>query len=176
MTEISKEYAEALFSLACEAGTERELLSALKDALGAFEETPELMELLSSPGIPLSERIDAAEAIFRDGMPEYGLSFLQLLCEKRRIRSFPDCVREYERLLNERNAIVTASVTSAVALTDAERSALKQKLEKISGSTVLLDCAVDPALLGGVTVELNGTVIDGSLRHRLREVKEVMNR
>ena len=176
MTEISKEYAEALFSLACEAGKEREMLLALEDALGAFEENPELMELLSSPGIPLSERIDTVERIFLGSMPEDGISFLQLLCEKRRIRSFPNCVKEYRQLLNQRDALVTAKVKSAVALTDAECAALKEKLEAISGNTVLLDCTVDPAILGGVVVELNGTVMDGSLRHRLREVKEVMNR
>lgn len=176
MTEISKEYAEALFSLACETGEEKKVLSALEGAQCVFEENPELMELLSSPGIPLSERVDAIEQIFLGTLPEDVLSFMQLLCEKRRIRAFPDCVKEYKRLLDQRNAVVTAKVKSAVSLTDAERMALKQKLEKISGSTVLLDCAVDPAILGGVVVELNGTVMDGSLRHRLREVKEVMNR
>ncbi|MBQ9783480.1 MAG: ATP synthase F1 subunit delta [Clostridia bacterium] len=176
MTEISKEYAEALFSLACEEGEEQEVLSALESTQRAFEKNPELMELLSSPGISLSERVDTIEQIFLGTMPEDVLSFLQLLCEKRRIRLFPDCVKEYRRLLNQRNAVVTAKVTSAVTLTDAECATLKQRLEKISGNTVLLDCTVDPAILGGVVVELNGTVMDGSLRHRLREVKEVMNR
>ena len=42
------------------------------------------------------------------------------------------------------------------------------------GRTVVLDCAVDDTLLGGITVELDGKVLDGSLRHRLHEVKEVM--
>ena len=51
---------------------------------------------------------------------------------------------------------------------------MKQKLEKISGQTVLLDRTVDPSLMGGVVVEMNGRVMDGSLRRRLRAVKEVM--
>jgi ATP synthase F1 delta subunit len=100
---------------------------------------------------------------------------MQLLCEKRRIALFEECVKEYRLLLNAAEARVTAKVTSAVALTDAELFALQQKLEKISGKTVLIEAIVDPDLLGGLTVEIDGTVMDGSLRHRLRRVKEVMN-
>ena len=66
--------------------------------------------------------------------------------------------------------------TSAVSLTDRECIELTKKLEKISGNTVSLDCHVDPSLIGGVIVEMNGRVMDGSLRHRLREVKDVINR
>jgi dsRNA-specific ribonuclease len=60
-------------------------------------------------------------------------------------------------------------------LTEEEQAGLKKKLER-DGATVMLDCHVDPAILGGIIVETNGKVIDGSLRHQLLEVKEVINR
>jgi F-type H+-transporting ATPase subunit delta len=71
---------------------------------------------------------------------------------------------------------VTATVVSAVELNETEKAALKQRLEKNSGNTVMLECTVDPSILGGLIVTVNGTVTDGSLRHRLREVKDVMSR
>ena len=176
MTEISKEYAEALFALSCETGEEKQMMSALEEVQTALEQNPDFMELLASPSIPLGERLEAIERVFLGRIPEHGLSFLQLLCEKGRIGSFSACVKEYRGLLHMRESMITAKITSAVELTEAERAALKQKLEKKSGSAVLLDCSVDPSLLGGLIVEMNGTVTDGSLSHRLREVKEVMNR
>lgn len=176
MTEISKEYAEALFSLACETGEEVATRSALETVAKTFEEIPSFMEFLHSPAIPLRERLTMIEQNLAPHLPERVVSWLCLLCEKGRIASFPECVKEYNRLLDAKESIFTATVTSAVALTPSERTALKQKLENMSGHAVTLDCSVDPTLLGGMVVEMNGTVMDGSLRHRLRKVKEVMNR
>ena len=176
MTEISKEYATALFALACEQGNEAAVMAALEQASQAFAEHAEYMELLSSPGISLGKRIHAVEQTFGMLFPADVVSFIQLLCEKGRIRLFPSCVEEYRRLLNVRQAVVIAKVTSAVLLTEAESASLKRKLEQISGSTVTLQCSIAPQLLGGVVVEMNGRVMDGSLRHRLREIKEVMDR
>ena len=72
-----------------------------------------------------------------------------------------------------RHRVVRARVTSAVPLTEGEKNALRLKLEK-DGGTVTLDCVVDPEIMGGVIVETEDRVIDGSLRHRLREMKDVM--
>ena len=176
MTEISKEYAEALFLLACEEGEEKGIMTALEDTAELLHKTPELMELLSSPGIPLKERQEVARSVFGGSLPQHLLSFILLLCEKGRIRSFESCVEEYRRLLQIKESVIRAKVVSAVPLTEDEIRGLTRNLEKKSGKTVVLDCSVDPSLLGGLIVEMNGTVMDGSLRHRLREVKEVMNR
>ena len=175
MTEISKEYSEALFSLACEYGSVDETLSALETVAETFDAQPEYLALLSSPSVPLGARTEAIEQAFGGILPEHAVSFLQLLCEKRRIGAFYECLKEYRALVNARGAVVTATITSAVALTEEELSALKQKLEKLSGKTVITECHTDPSIMGGVIVEMDGTVIDGSVRHRLRELKEVMN-
>ncbi len=176
MTEISKEYAEALFSIACEQNEEKNIMTVLEDISLSFTENADFMEFLSSPGISLKERLNFIENVFSSHYPEYVISFLQLLCEKGRIKAFPECIKAYRQLLNIRQSTTVAKVTSAISLSDGELQALKQKLEKISGNTVTLDCSIDEALLGGVIVEMNGTVMDGSLRHRLHEVKDVMNR
>ncbi len=175
MTEVIKEYAEALFILALEENKEDEYMKAIEDALSAFESEPDYIEFLSAPGIPLMERVGAVEAVFGGKLPSNVVSFMQLLCEKGRIASFKSCVNEYRNLLLAKKNITSAFVTSAVELTEAEKTALKRKLEKISGNSVELHLSVDESLLGGLMVEMNGTVMDGTLRQRLREVKEVMN-
>lgn len=175
MTEVIKEYAEALFILALEENKEKEYMKALEEALSAFESEPDYMDFLSAPGIPLGERVGAIEAVFGGRLPSNVVSLMQLLCEKGRIASFKSCVNEYRSLLLAKENITSAFVTSAVELTEDEKTALKRKLEKISGNSVELHLTVDESLLGGLMVEMNGTVMDGTLRQRLREVKEVMN-
>ena len=176
MTEIAKEYAEALFLLACEEGEEKEIMTVLEEVEALFGETPELMELFSSPGIPQKERQEAIATVLGGSLPTHALSFLQLLCEKGRIRAFGSCVEEYRSLLRLRESVISAKVTTAVPLTEEELQGLVRSLEKKSGKTVLPECSVDPSLLGGVIVEMEGTVMDGSLRHRLQELKEVINK
>ena len=175
MAQIINEYAEAMFSLACENSSEKAVMDALEHVNNTFKDNPEYMTFLTSPGIPLKDRIDSLQAVFGEDMPEHTLSFIQLLCEKGRIAAFADCVTEYSRLLKARESMMTAKVTSAVKLTEEQKSALKQKLEKMSGNAVELECSIDASVLGGLIVEYNGTVIDGSLRHRLKEIKDVIN-
>ena len=70
-----------------------------------------------------------------------------------------------------KNGSVAAEFIGAMSAAD-----LKDKLEKRLGRTIRLECAIDPSLLGGLLVQVDGRVIDGSLKHRLHEIKEVMNR
>ena len=172
--EISKEYAAALFSLACENQTEQSFADALDTVCTIFRETPEYIEFLASPGIPKEERTAALEEAFASAVPEYVLSFLKVLCERGNIRSLNDCVKAYHQLLDVQKQFSRAKIISAVPLTDQQKERLKQKLEQKSGHTILPEYLVDPTLLGGMVVEMDGSVIDGSLQYQLQQVKEVI--
>ena len=176
MSGISNEYAEALFSLAAETGSEGAVMTELDIIKELFEENLDISELLCSPAVPIDERLSVVDSLFGGRMREHVTSFIKLLCEKRRVGLFLECVEGYRALLAAKEKTVTATVVSAVELNETEKAALKQRLEKNSGNTVMLECTVDPSILGGLIVTVNGTVTDGSLRHRLREVKDVMSR
>lgn len=176
MTEMSKEYAEALFALACEENAKKEYSHALENVMVAFRETPEYMDFLVCPGIPLSERISAVEEAFSEHLPRYIVHFLQLLCEKGCIQLLGDCAKEYLKLVDASENICVAKVTSAVELTEDEKKRIQQKLEKMSGQSVIMECITDSAIMGGVIIETEGRVIDGSLRRHLHEVKDVIGR
>ena len=175
MTETSKEYGTALFMLACEKKRQDEYAMALDKLICAFAENPEYIDFLASLSIPVSEKLEAVEKAFSGVVPEDVLSYVQLLCEKGRVRGFNDSAEEYKRLLDESKRVSKAKVTSAAELLESEKEALKDKLEKISKTSVELEYFVDEALIGGVVVEIDGKIIDGSLRSRLHDIKEVIN-
>ena len=175
MTQIGREYGTALFMLACENNKKREYAEALETVCAVFGADPEYIELLASPSIPMSERLGAVEVAFGASVPEDVVSYIQLLCEKGRISCFYESVEEYNKLLDESERISNAKITSAVLLTDEEKEKLKEKLEGMCKRTVEMEFFVDEAIMGGIVAEIDGKVLDGSLRSRLQDIKEVIN-
>lgn len=174
MTETAKEYATALFELAKETKEEKQFADALAVIQTAFQSDPEYLDLLSSPNIPLSERRALLEKAFLEHVPEYVLSFTELLCDKGHIREFDRYVKEYGQMLKAFESVSDARVISTIPLTDEQKAALIKKLEKISGHIVTAQYEIDEALLGGMVIHMDDTVIDGSLKQQLKDVKEVM--
>ena len=176
MAQVIKEYAMALFSLAQETDAVNEISEALDTVSAVMKENPEYTDFLASPNIPKSERTAAIEQAFSGSVPEHVVSFLSILCDRGRIRNLSECISEYRQLCDAANRISVAEISSAVELTENEKSALTKKLEKLCGNSVVLNCTVDPSLIGGMVVSVDGRVIDGSIRHRLHELKEVMHK
>lgn len=176
MTGTSKDFAVALFSLAAQTGEEQAFDEALTSVADRFAAEDGYAELLSSPGIPKSERIALIGQVLEGQVPETVVSFVQLLCEKGKITSLSECAKEYRVLYRDALKRSTAKITSAVELTEDEKDRLRAALEQRTGRKVLLECSVDHTLLGGIVVEMDGKVLDGSLKHRLREVKEVIGK
>ena len=175
MTEIAKEYATALFMLSLEENKKEEYWEALELANAVFSENPEYKELLSSPSISLKERLSVLSSVLGGFVPEKVLSFLQLLCEKGRISVFEDSMAEYKALFDASEHISNAKIISAIELTNEEKKKLLDKLEKISKGKVNAEYEIDKSLIGGIIIELDGKVLDGSLKYRLDEIKGVMN-
>ena len=173
VTAVYNDYADALFALAQEAGLE--LTDDLMTVRQVFVENPAYTDLLSSPGIPLRERTAAIRQALEGAVCPTVCSFVQLLCEHGHIRVLPECIDAYVELDRAAKRRSVAQVTSAVPLTVEEEQQLTEKLSAISGHSVTLECTVDPALLGGVIVHLDGKVLDGSVKRRLRDMKEVIN-
>ncbi len=175
MTDISKEYGTALFMLACEENQQKSYGEALEKVKDAFLQNPQYQELLASPSISLNERLSVIDAVFSERIPEHILSYLKLLCEKGRIPCFLETVEAYNELLDASERISNAKVTSAVELTEKEKQKLISKLESMMKGKVQAEYFVDSDLLGGFIVEMDGKIMDSSLRHRLQEIKGVIN-
>lgn len=144
--------------------------------LETVKENPRYMELLSSPVIPIEERKSIIEAAFGGFVCRDAVSFLKLLCERKHIGGLSDCVKEYKAMLDESKKISTARVRSAVELDEKQKAALIRKLEKKSGHRVVMEYAVDKSIIGGLTIELDGKIMDASLNKHLRDIKDVISK
>ncbi|MBR3968732.1 MAG: ATP synthase F1 subunit delta [Clostridia bacterium] len=175
MTAIGNNYSEALFMLAREENCVDEFYDSLKTVQQVLESTPEYLQFLSTPSIPKSERTKALESAFEGKINTHVLSFLQLLCEHGKAEIFFECVSDFESLRQWASNTVVAVVKTAVELNDAQKQGLIKSLEKRTGKSVTLQCVIDSKLLGGISVELDGELIDGSVKNNLKRVREVIS-
>ncbi len=175
MTDHRTAYAEALFALAAESDTLDDTSAALKTVLRIMKEQPAYMELLAAPSIPLRQREDVLSRAFGDVLPTHVTSFLQLLCRRGDIRDLSGCADEFDRLYRNAQRVSVAHVISAAPLSEKQQTKLRDQLEKSCGHRVEIKYTLDTALIGGVVVHIDGKVLDGSLRRRLLDLKEVID-
>ena len=164
MTQIARLYGSSMYDLAAEEQLTDTVLEQMQTIRQLFRENPDYVKLLSEPSIPKEERTK-----------RYLVNFLKLLCERGILGEYSGCCEEFTRRYNVDHNIATAVVTSAVALTDEQMAALKDKLEKISGKTVTLTQKTDPTVLAGLKVELEGRQLDGTVKSRLDDLSRKLN-
>ncbi len=174
MNELSREYAGALFLISSEKNCKTEYAISLDTLCQSFSEEPMYLEFLHSPAISTNEKISSLSEIFSQSLPEDVLSFVQLMCEKGRINLIFEVTQAYKDLVSQSEKIIDASITSAVELTDDEKKRLQLNLENKLNCKVKANFIINPSVIGGVIIEADGKIIDGSVKIRLRDLKEVI--
>ena len=178
MTQTARVYGGSLYDLAAEEKLTEQILEQMKEIRRIFSENPEYVSLLGQPSIPKKEREDMIEKAFGSQAERYLVNFIKLLCERNILHEFAGCCEEFTRRYHAEHGIAEAIVTSAAALKEDQISALKTKLEKISGKKVELKLVVDPTVLAGIRVEIEGRQLDGTVQSRLsgisRRLKDII--
>ncbi|MBP5262612.1 MAG: ATP synthase F1 subunit delta [Clostridiales bacterium] len=174
MTGRGREYASALFDVAMGDGCLDEIFEGMKVIKEIFDSSEETVELLLSPAIPKEERTGIVERCFGGQVHEDLVAFLCVLTRKGHVRDFNECYEVFDELYKESSKRSKAVVISAVELDDQTKARLVEKLHQMSGHIIEAEYRIDKSLIGGLIVEMDGRRIDGSLKKRLKEIKEVM--
>ena len=167
MTETAKMYGGSLYDLAAEEGLETRILGELDEVQQLLKQNPDYLRLLSTPSIPKKERCGLLDEALRGQVHLYVLNFLKILCEKGTLRELSGCARAYRIRYNQAHGILEATATTAVAMTEQQAKSLHEKLEKVTGKHIDLKTKVEPAVLGGIRLDIEGTELDGTVRNRL---------
>ncbi len=163
-------YGLSMFSLACDEGSEKEILDELKTAAALFKENAGYSSLLDSPAVSLDERLSLIDTAF-SGAHMYVLNFLKILCEKRYTHLFIECVKEYEKAYEKKNNITRITAITARALSDDQRTRLIKKLENEYGKKVILSETVDKSIIGGIVIKGENSQTDASVLSRLNALR-----
>ena len=160
----ARRYAEALFDNA----SAEKALPAYRASLDRLRDvfTPAVVRSLRDPRRPLQQRRAALAAATKDE-PRAVRAVLDLLIVRDRLALMPDIARAFGELLDRREGIVKAKVTTPVELERTQQGDLVRRLERASGKKIQATFAVDPALIGGAKVQIGDRLIDASLRAQL---------
>ena len=168
MHNVAEEYGRALFELAAE-GDGRAMEQDADTVLQALSAAPEYIRMLEAPEISGEEK-RAALTRALEGAHPYLTNTLCLLLDRARAGLIPAVLEAFLRLAREARGEVTATVETAMPLTDEEKTALTAALSRKYQKTVTLREVVDARLLGGIRVYIEGQLLDDTLRHRLDDI------
>jgi len=175
LSDLAGRYASALLDLADEKKALDQVSGDLQGLRSLITQSEDLRRLLNSPVITREEQSKAMSVVMdRAGIGALTKNFVLVVARNHRLFALPAMIEAYLAELARRRGEVTAEVTSARSLSDAQQAALLETLRGSVGGKVQLDLKVDPALIGGLVVKVGSRMIDSSLRSKLQRLQLAM--
>jgi F-type H+-transporting ATPase subunit delta len=164
-------YAEALFGVARAEGT----LGDVEDELFRFSQTlqgnDDLRTALTDASIPAARRQQIVEDLLDGKASSTTVALVSMVVGTGRTRDLPGIISRLVQMSAAEANKEVAEVRSAVPLTDDQRTRLAKALGQATGKDVEVKVVVDPSVLGGIVAQVGDTVIDGSVRRRLDQLR-----
>lgn len=171
MTDRTPAYANALFSVARAEGTLREVEDELFRFAQTLDGSDELRSTLTDPHIPAARRQQIVEDLLGGKASPTTTALVSMVVGTGRARDLPAIIRKLVELSAEEAGKEVAEVRSAVELSDDQVERLTKALIAATGKQVEVKVIVDPSVMGGVVTQVGETVIDGSVRSRLEQLR-----
>lgn len=167
-----RRYARAMLDNAAETDQEETLFKDFQMIRNTLESSPELGLFLKSPIIQQSQKKAVLLELFSKRTDASTMKFISLLSEKKRESLLGGIASSYLQQYRDFLGIIEVKVVSSEKLSSAQLNKLEKELEQLTQKKVELSTEVDPELIGGMKVQIDDTVIDGSVKHKLSRLKE----
>ena len=172
MSERTEGYAQAFYAVA----SAEDAVANVEDELHAVARTLEsndtLRTTLTDQAIPAELRQGIVEDLLGSRAHPVTTSLVSFVVGAGRGRELPAIIDAFVAKAADSRAEAVAEVRSATPLDDDQKARLAAALGKETGKKITVKVTVDPTVLGGIVAQVGDTVIDGSVRHRLDQLKE----
>lgn len=170
-SKISVRYAKALFLTAKDAGI---LVEVSKD-MTLFEaslETERFRDILESPVIKTSQKIQLVKNVFEKSIQTLSMDFLILVLRNKRETYMPGIIRYYSRLFKEEQGVKSAELIVPSRISDQHRKKFMELLKKVYSSEIDMKDKIDPDLIGGFILKVEDEQFDASVSTSLSRIKK----
>jgi len=174
LTTLARPYAKAAFEYAIEANRLAEWSDMLSFASQVVSDET-MQQLLTSPHFTKQDQQDAMLKICADKLDDKGINFIKLLAQNGRLVTLAEIEVLFNFLRSEFEKTVEAQITSATALNEQQIAQITEKLAAKLGRQVEASVEVDAELLGGLIIQAEDLVIDGSVRGQLAKLSDTLN-
>jgi len=166
---LARPYAEAIARLAAEAG-QWPVWSERLALLAAVAGDPQIVELAANPGVPGVRVAEVIVAVCGDHFGAQGANLVSILAENKRLDLVAEIALQFETMKAVQEGVLEAHVTSAFPLDKQQMDSLIARLEAKLGRKVSASQSTDPALIGGVVIQVGDEVMDASVRGGLESL------
>jgi F-type H+-transporting ATPase subunit delta len=166
-----RRYAQAVFSIAREQNKLEQWAADLENMDSAFNHSS-LRNFLDNPKTTRENKIRFIREVLGSKINPEALNLAQLLVHRNRQHAVTDVFHEYIKLWNKLRGIEIAEVTTAIPIGTTEQEAIRNRLSAITGKQITVQMKVDPEIVGGLIARIGDTLIDGSVRTRLQNLRK----
>jgi F-type H+-transporting ATPase subunit delta len=167
----ARRYARALFELALAQNAGEEVRRGLREVVRVLAGSSELRTVLEHPAVAPEKKRAVVAGVWK-GEHELVRRLAVLLAQRERLDLAGELERVYSQLWNAHRGAVEAEALTVQPLSEGQVRSLSDSLGRLTGREVELVSTVAPEILGGVVVRLEGKVYDGSVRGKLRALRE----
>lgn len=173
---ISKRWAKALIELVQESQDvdNQMVLSDLKDISETINSSEELAGVIANPSISTEEKQIVLCKLFQDKVNSLVYNFIFALNLKKRVNIISDIAAEFEKELERLNNITHVGITSALELNDKRKEEIKDKISSMLNKEIIVDWGVDPDIIAGLIFNIDETIVDNSIRHKLENLSKTI--
>lgn len=164
-------YARAVFEIARAEGTLDEVEDELFRFARSYESSDALRNALTDEMVPADRRQGIVESLLGGKATATTMQLVSMVVGAGRGRDLPEIIDSLVARASDAKDLAVAEVRSAVALTDDQQNRLRAALANATGRQVNLKVVIDPSILGGLVATVGDTVIDGSVRSRVEQLK-----
>lgn len=171
-TQVARRYARGLFEVTQQERTSDGVNADFKEVAQICSEDKSLLQFLAAPQIGDDDKTKVVESVFGGRVAERLYHLLQLLVDKHRTSFLVEIAEEYEKLVLDSEGVVKTQMITAVPLTDEDKKMIVAKLSSLTGKTIRIEARVDASIIGGAIAIVGDKIIDRSIRHDLRLLRE----
>lgn len=167
-------YANAIIEVGNAEGDTASIESDLHAFANAVAGSPELQNSLSDSSLPAAKRQQIVEDVLSGKASNASAAAISMIVGAGRAADLPEIARALSSALAGARGSAYAEVRSAVPMTADQIARLEAALSKKTGRPVSARVTVDPSVVGGLVTQIDDTVIDGSVRRRLSQMRETL--
>ena len=128
-------------------------------------------QIIFNPELSIEEKRNIITEIFAQNLNQNSINFLVFFLEENSLKEYDKILSEFKKILKNNHIALSGTVTASQPITQSEKEALEHDLKQKIGTPVILETLVQPNLLGGIILEVEGQTYDNSFRHKLSKLK-----
>lgn len=164
---VAATYARALFEAAKDVGKIDLINEEMQELVEILDGDHEFKEVVESPVISIRRKKKMLEAIFEGRLEEETLNFLYILLDKGRIHHFDLIAKTYKEEVSRYEGYASGTILTATALEEEQLAHFEEQTSKLFRKKVRLHNEIDPSIIGGVKIFLEGKIIDATVKQQL---------